>query len=237
VLDLSTVGTRVFAVIGTGCTSTGPDFATGCTGFALYSAAARSRQWQAVTAASGTGPAAPGGLQLSGDGGFLVASGRLYAGPVSAGAWHPVRAAQPAAPPCLIRSSARGPWLLAPAARAVYLVCRSSPPTARQKLALYISPDRGRTWQARGAAPAAATSLAVSPGGPLVLATTAGIYISRDARTWQVAKLTGPAPNGGFGFVGMTTSANGVAVPANSALHEIFITRDGGQTWRPSVIR
>jgi photosystem II stability/assembly factor-like uncharacterized protein len=237
VLDLSTVGTRVFAVIGSGCTSTGPDFGTGCTGFALYSAAARSRQWQAVTAASGTGQAAPGGLQLRGDRGFLVASGRLYAGPVSAGAWHPVPAAPPAAPPCLIRSSARGPWLLAPAARAVYLVCRSSPPTARLKLALYISPDNGRTWQAKGAAPAAATSLAVSPGGSLVLATSAGIYFSRDARTWQVANLTGTAPSGGFRFVGMTTSANGVAVPANPALHEIFITRDGGQTWRPSVIR
>jgi hypothetical protein len=237
VIDVSTIGTRVFAVIGTGCAGIGSDFAAGCTGFALYSANASSDRWQAVQGAAAAVEPVPGGLQLARHSGFLIASGGLYAGPVTGGAWHVVTPVASAAPRCLTRAAGRGPWLLAAAERALYLVCSSSPPTAKQRLALYISRDGGRTWQVSGAAPAAATSLAVSPGGTLVLATGAGIYLSRDSHTWQVATLTGQAPKGGFGFVGMTTTANGVAVPASTAQQTIFITSDGGRTWRPSVIR
>jgi hypothetical protein len=236
VIDLSTVGSRAFAVVGTGCTGTGSDFATGCSGFVMYSAAARSDQWHAVTGA-GAAPAAPGGLQLTGNQGYLIASGLLYTGLVTRGAWHRVPAAPASAPPCLLLPSGGGPWLLAPGASALYLVCNNWTPAARQKLALYISRDGGRTWHVGGAAPAGATSLAVAPGGTLVLATTAGIYFSRDDRTWQLATLTGRAPGGGFGFVGMTTSAKGVAVPVSPAQHAIFITSDGGRTWWPSFIR
>lgn len=236
VIDLSTIDNRVIAVIGTGCTGVGVNYAAGCSGFALFSATATTDRWGAVSGASASVPPAPGGLQITGQHGYLIARGHLYAGLVSGGAWHAVRAAPVGAPPCLVSPPGRGPWLLAPGANALYLVCGTSPPAARQKLALYSSRDDGRIWQVRGAAPAAATSLAVSPAGQLVLATTAGIYFSRDARSWQVATLAGPAPKGGFGFVGMTTSANGVAVPASSAQHEIFLTSDGGQTWRPSVI-
>ena len=239
VIDLSTVGSRAFAVIGTRCAGAGSDLATSCSGFVMYSAAARSDQWRAVTGATGTVPAAPGGLQLTGNVGYLIASGRLYAGPVTRGAWHFVPAAPTGAPPCLTQPSGRGPWLLAPGAGALYLVCNVSQSAGTQKLDVYVSRNGGRIWQLSGAVPATATSLAVSPGGTgtLVLATTAGIYLSRDARTWQVATLTGPAPKGGFGFVGMTTSAKGVAVPASPAQHAIFITSDGGRTWWPSFIR
>jgi photosystem II stability/assembly factor-like uncharacterized protein len=31
----------------------------------------------------------------------------------------------------------------------------------------------------------------------------------------------------------MTSPAQGVALPANAALGEVFVTRDGGQTWTP----
>jgi hypothetical protein len=237
VIDLSAAGNRAFAVIGTNCAGSGSDYASGCARFVMYSAAARSNRWHAVAGATGAGAAAPGGLQLTSKHGYLVSSGRLYAGPVMRGAWHRVASAAPAAPPCLVPPSGRGPWLLAPSASTLYLICSSSPAAASQKLALYISRDDGRTWLARGAAPATATSLAVSPRGTLVLAATGKIYFSRDARRWQVATLTGSAPKGGFGFVGMTTGADGVAVPASPALHEIFITSDGGRTWRPSVIR
>jgi hypothetical protein len=35
----------------------------------------------------------------------------------------------------------------------------------------------------------------------------------------------------------MTEATQGVAVPANPALHQIWFTRDGGQTWEPSTVQ
>jgi hypothetical protein len=51
--------------------------------------------------------------------------------------------------------------------------------------------------------------------------------------TWPAATLTGPAPAGGFGYVGMTTDAQGIALPANPAAGTVWFTFDGGKTWRP----
>ena len=48
--------------------------------------------------------------------------------------------------------------------------------------------------------------------------------------------LVGGVPAGGFSYVGMTNATQGVAVPVNSSLGEIFVTRDGGKTWSPSLI-
>ncbi len=45
--------------------------------------------------------------------------------------------------------------------------------------------------------------------------------------------MTGGVPADGFSYVGMTSDTNGVALPANAALGEVFITRDGGRTWVP----
>jgi photosystem II stability/assembly factor-like uncharacterized protein len=67
-----------------------------------------------------------------------------------------------------------------------------------------------------------------------VLATKTRIYYSTDARTWHPARTTPPAR--GFGFVGMTTDSNGVAVPANPG-RALYVTTDGGQTWRARLIR
>jgi len=149
--------------------------------------------------------------------------------------------ATPATPPCLSNAAQRG--LIAPTpassprAGTLYLVCGL---TAGQPSSVYASDDGGRAWQARGTSglptSATATSLAVSPIGRLVLATTAGMYFSVDALTWRRAAVDRQV-TGGFGFVGMTTVTNGVAVPVNSGLHEVFITRDGGRSWRYSVIR
>jgi hypothetical protein len=41
-------------------------------------------------------------------------------------------------------------------------------------------------------------------------------------------------PPGGFAYVGMTTAAQGVAVPADPAQQAIWFTYDGGSTWQPS---
>ena len=67
-----------------------------------------------------------------------------------------------------------------------------------------------------------------------MLATTAGIYRSADGRTWNPASVR--TPTGGFGFVGMTTDSKGVAVAA-SLRQAVYITTDGGRTWRARPIR
>ena len=240
VVDLATVGHRAFAVVGAGCSGT--DYRENCATFSLFSTAAGSDSWRPVGGASTTSQVVPGGLQLTRKYGYLVTSGLLYAGPVTGGPWHPVSTSSPTAPSCLTAQSGPGPWLIAPADTALYLVCtvsrpNSSPSTA---LSLFASADQGRTWQALSVVPVTgtATSLAVSPAGTLVLATTADLYYSPDGHTWRAALLDVPAPgSGGFRFVGMTTSSNGVAVPAGPGSREIYITTDGGQNWQHSPIR
>src|SRR5258706_13732248 len=93
VVDLSAAGGRAFAVIGTGCSGTGSDYTTGCSGFDLYSAAARGGQWRAVSGGAGGVAAAARGVQLTPHHGYLVARRRLYAGHVSGGARHLVAVA------------------------------------------------------------------------------------------------------------------------------------------------
>ena len=93
---------------------------------------------------------------------------------------------------------------------------------------------------AASAASAPPTSLAAAPGatGNLTLATTTGIYVlSTETSRWTASNATGTgAPTGGFSYVGMTTDEQGVALPADTSLHEIWMTFDGGTTWTPSSI-
>jgi photosystem II stability/assembly factor-like uncharacterized protein len=81
------------------------------------------------------------------------------------------------------------------------------------------------------------TSLARAASGQVVLATAAGISFSTDGgTTWQTASVSGPAPAGGFSYVGMTNQSQGVAVPADADLGEVYVTADGGKTWNPAPI-
>ena len=86
-----------------------------------------------------------------------------------------------------------------------------------------------------------ARSLAAAQGNLVVLATTAGIDVSTDGgASWKVTEtgLPNTAPGqSGFSYVGMTDPLQGVAVPADPRLHEVFITADGGQTWRARLIQ
>ena len=76
--------------------------------------------------------------------------------------------------------------------------------------------------------------MAASPAGTYVLATDQGIdVLPAGSATWQPATLDGPPPAGGFGYVGMTTDAQGIALPANPAAGTVWFTFDGGMTWTP----
>src|SRR5215472_5864166 len=145
VIDLSTVGSRAFAVIGINCAGQGSDFAANCARFSLFSAPARGGRWRPVPGASGSKEVVPGGLQLTARGGYLIAGGRLYAGPVTAGAWHPVKALPATAPSCLTSNAGHEVRLIAPGQSALYLACGGTA-TAR-RLDLYVSGDGGRSWR------------------------------------------------------------------------------------------
>ena len=83
-----------------------------------------------------------------------------------------------------------------------------------------------------------ASSLAAGAAGLVVIATTEGLVESSDnGQTWRLALGPGRGPGSGFAYVGMTDQSRGVALPADTSRHEVWITRDGGQSWRPSAVR
>ena len=103
---------------------------------------------------------------------------------------------------------------------------------------VYTSADGGLNWSTpiaaawSGQPPAGTpTSLAAAPQGMRVLATSNGIYvIPAGGSQWQQATVK-DSPKGGFSYVGMTTASQGVALPADASLHEIWMTFDGGLSW------
>ncbi len=240
VTALETAGQRVFAVWAQ-CAGTGANWAAGCTGQALYAASPGSNRWLPVPGAAASlnpnGTPSAATLVLTSRRGYLLPpTGVLMSGPVSgAGGWAPVTGS---AVPCLPGAAQAdgqpaGALLAATTTNGLVLVC----PDAAAGRLVYTSSDAGRTWQQPGTAPTAgtATSVAGTATGTIVLATTAGIDVSRDGgATWTAAQ--GTPPTGGFSYVGMTTADQGVAVPADPSVHAVWLTYDGGATWQESPI-
>ena len=114
-----------------------------------------------------------------------------------------------------------------------------------RKLLVY-SADGGRTWMPAGYAPAAgqATSLSGTPAGQVLVATTSGIDVSTTLAgmggpyglRWRTS-VQGASVPGGFSYVGMTTAQQGVAIPADTSLHAVWFTYDGGRYWVESPVR
>jgi hypothetical protein len=245
VLSLETVGSEAFAVVAR-CTGTGADFAAGCTRFWLYSTPAGSDHWTPVP---GTGRvSAPAGstssatIVLTGTQGYWYApDGMLLSGPVTDGAsWSAVgTSALPCAPgppqpdgrPSAGQLAASGPRDLA-------LACPGNAQDGgSQQETIYVSSDGGQSWQPGGTLTidGTATSLAAADGGVMALATTHCIDVSTDnGATWRTAHR-GPA--GGFSYVGLTSSAQGVAVPADPGQHAVWFSFDSGQHWKRSPIK
>ena len=253
VTDLETAGNRAFAVFAT-CTGSGPAYAASCTSFSLYTSPASGGQWQPVPgptanlqASSGGSPASASliltGVQNGSAGYLLSPSGVLLRGPLTGAAWNAASQSGPCAPGPPGPGGQPTAALLAGDSTRLVLVCTSAASSAgdTQKKTVTESTDGGVSWSGGGTAPPAGLAASVSIQGALVvLATDAGIYLSGNGgASWQ---LTQGSPAGaaagapGFSYVGMTSPADGVALPADPGLHEVFITTDGGSTWRPRAV-
>jgi hypothetical protein len=255
VTDLETADGRAFAIFAS-CAGTGANYAADCSSFSLYSSPAEGNGWQLVPVPAagmqrpGTGGAGSASLVLAGGTGYLLApSGELLSGPLTGAGW---TVASPLVVSQHVRCLPGAPGadgqptgtLLAANASELVLVCTSatSPADDTQAKLIVESRDAGAHWSTIGAAPRTgiATSLAGFAQDNLVLATDAGIYLSTNGGSaWQ---RTQPSPGGaapgepGFSYVGMTSPTKGVALPADASLHEVFITTDGGSTWRPHSV-
>jgi hypothetical protein len=246
VTDLETVGGRAYALWANCSGSSGVSFASDCTSFTLMTTTATSDNWVPVGGA--TNGLTNGGnptsavIGLASNVGYLLApDGTLYSGPIG-GTWVKVGTA-----PCQPGSGAMANGLPGNSSFAVAspaflaIACEG---TTAPDLRIYTSVNGGAFWTALPSLAAsitsdygAQTSLTATSGGTLVLATTRGIYVRpAGSSQWQSSNATGSgAPTGGFTYVGMTTLTQGVAVPADTSLHEIWMTSDGGKTWAPTT--
>jgi hypothetical protein len=252
VTDLETAGDRVFGIFAA-CSGGGTDFAAHCKSFTLYSASASASVvggggggWApvgtATTGLTGGGDHGSASLVLTGTRGYLLApDGMVYAGPVDgSAAWRPAGRV-----PCAVgRPQAdgqpAGALLAGGNATDLTVACTPNPvPGGPQKELIFTSTDGGRGWQVGSDAPArgVAASAAASPAGTVVLGTSQGIdVLPAGSTTWQAARLDGPVPAGGFGYVGMTTDEQGVALPADPAAGAVWFTFDGGLSWQPARV-
>ena len=247
VTDLETVGDHAFAVFAS-CSGSEPGFASQCTSFSLYSAAAGSDNWAPVAGATGLSAGGQGtsaSLVLTGSRGYLLGpGGTLYAGPVDGGAWQPAGSGPAGGAACPTGPAQQdgqpsGALLAAADSAHLALACAIGAGSGGGAQ-VFVSSDGGKTWQQAGTAPGGSTvtSIAAQPGGEIALATTAGLDVSHDGgATWQQLEQGPAGPAGGFSYVGLTSPAQGVAVPANPGEHAIWFTYDGGLSWAPSAIK
>jgi hypothetical protein len=240
VTDLETAGDRAYALFAT-CSGTNADrFAMNCTSFTLMTTTATSDDWVpaggATTGLTNGGSPTSAVLALTGSAGYLLApDGTLYSGPLG-GAWQRAGTA-PCKPGTPQADGLPGDaWLALVDSTHLALNCQGISATSPPEV--YTSGDGGQAWQRSAAAwsgisgSGVVTSFAAAPDGTLVLATTHGLYVlpAGDSQ-WKAAAANAPA--GGFSYVGMTTDSQGVALPASTSLHEIWMTFDGGLTWAP----
>lgn len=262
VTDLETAGSRAFALLGN-CQGTGASYAADCSTFRLYSAAPGSTTLQPVslqlpagqrgTAMGTAGIASSATLVLTGGpaggtGYVLAPSGALLSGPLTGSPWKYAGQA-PCTPGAASTSGTPLGAQLAAGTTRLLINCASGASGTgnartgtgggtRQVKKLFESTSGGAHWTKVSQPPAGgqATSLATASQNQVVLATTTGIDYSPDGTTWQSATISGGAPAGGFRYVGMTSATQGVAVPANARLGEVYVTTDGGQTWTAKPI-
>jgi hypothetical protein len=241
VTDLETVHGRAYALFASCSGTSGAGFAADCTSYTLKTTDASTDDWVPVgglpTDLTAAGNPTSALIALTGTTGYLLApDGTLYSGPIG-GAWQKAGAA-PCQPGAAQPDGQPTHGLLALAdSTTLDMACDTS-----GGIQIYTSADSGAKWDAQPAASwtgmkpvANATSLAAAPDGTLVVASASGLAVlPAGASQWRQASVQN-APNGGFSYVGMTTDTQGVAVPADETLHEIWMTFDGGRTWKPAT--
>jgi photosystem II stability/assembly factor-like uncharacterized protein len=243
VIGLATAGDSAYALWAR-CTGTGTGFATGCTGFALYRTGASSNDWHPVTVqgqslATGQGSGSPPLVLTQTAGYLLMPGGLLVSGRVTGGDWHSVSGALPSGAPCSAGSQGGSAQLASTGSGSLVALCVMPGLGDENPQPVYASANGGSSWQLTGSTGKAGTpsSLSGAPSGGLVLATDRGLAVSSDlGARWRPASVTS-APRGGFSYVGMTTSQQGFAIPADAAQHAIWFTYDGGRDWTPAAIR
>jgi hypothetical protein len=247
VTDLETEGDQAFAVFAScGASSAAPSITfygnEHCTDFTLETTPAGSDNWTQIATSgiggssttltmSGSGPTVitRPTIVLQGGTGWLVGPlGQVFTGPLTSGTWTQVSTS-----PCAgISSPVVGSAMLdlSLATGDLIMACNEQESTT-----IFSSADGGGTWSQRITTPAfgVANWLTASPAAPDILATTDGIVaLNASSGQWHVvASLTG-----GFSYVGMTTDGQGVAVPADASLHQVWMTYDGGISWAPHSI-
>lgn len=244
VTDLEAVDQRAF-LIAASCAGDTVRFAGDCTSFSIYTLAAGSLSWTPVAVPAAyrqmtTAAPSSASLVISGQTVYvLTPSGALLTGQVSGGAWHLAGQAPAGCRPGAAQADGQpADAQLAAGQDGLLLACHTTS-GATTRTVLYRSTD-GAAWTSAGPVPqqGTATSLATTASGQAVLATTAGIlYLAARGTSWQSASFSNGAPRGGFSYVGMTSTMQGVAVPADSGLGEVYVTSDGGKTWVASPIR
>ncbi|HTU74497.1 MAG TPA: hypothetical protein VMG38_13360 [Trebonia sp.] len=240
VIDLETAGREAFALFANCSTATGGS-GQDCTSYSLKATAATSDDWVDVGPATSDLPDARGAaptLVLSGSTGWLLgADGTIYSGPLT-GAWTKLGDAPCPATPS--QSSLGGALLgydtyTSKFVAACTTVPQSTAQQATQKAVIYSSGTTSLNWQAtaEGLSGGNPVGLATTPSYQAILATSQGISVL-DTSTGQWTQTVTLAK--GFSYVGMTTKLRGVAIPADTSLHEIWMTFDGGRSWQPYPI-
>lgn len=249
VTDLETVNGRAYALFAAcQAPATAGIADADCTSYTLKTATAGSGAWSDVSGvpaglSPASGQAGSAVIELTGTTGYLVApAGTLYEGPVDGGAWHRV-STLPCKPGPAANDGLPRQLMLAPAGYTsaggtrLAIVCDQPAPPAGQTINVWMSGDDGATWSSAGPSGVAGlgepASLTGTPAGTLILATSNGMYtLPLGAPAWQQAALSDPSGKTyGFSYVGMTTALQGVALGGDPALHAIWMTSDGGQSW------
>ncbi|UZJ24936.1 hypothetical protein RHODO2019_17875 [Rhodococcus antarcticus] len=216
-VSLAANSTRVVAGLGVGCGTSGA-----CTQTVLRSAASGGDAFTPL----------PGASTVPGRAAVTLSGSTVWALSVDGGTTRLVRGAADgssdvAALPTPCTQNADRARMAASTRTDLVLACTTTGSTDVQ---VFASKDAGGSWARTGSAtlPGALTAVAAAPGTVLLSDDAGGVQRSTDGGASFGTVLAGS----GFSFVGLTSSSQGVALPATPGVADLRITRDGGTSWQ-----